>query len=35
MSAIRKPAAEAANNGLLAAELAAGINRVRSAWAFT
>ena len=31
MSAIRKLAAEAADNGLLAPELAAGINRVRSA----
>src|ERR1700737_3454519 len=31
MSAIRKPAAEAADNGLLAPELAAGIARVRSA----
>src|SRR5713226_7273145 len=31
MSAIRKLAAEAADNGLLAPELAAGISRVRSA----
>ena len=31
MSAIRKPAAEAADNGLLEPELAAGIARVRSA----
>src|SRR6202035_910153 len=31
MSASRKPAAEAADNGLLAPELAAGIARVRSA----
>ena len=31
MSAIRKLAAEAADNGLLAPELAAGINRVKSA----
>src|SRR4029077_4339730 len=31
MSAIRKPAAEAADNGLLAPELAAGISRVKSA----
>src|ERR1700675_2253729 len=31
MSAIRKPAVEAADNGLLAPELAAGISRVKSA----
>jgi len=31
MSAIRKLAAEAADNGLLAPELAAGISRVKSA----
>jgi hypothetical protein len=31
MSAIRKLAAEAADNGLLATELAAGISRVKSA----
>ena len=31
MSAIRKLAAEAADNGLLAPELAAGIQRVKSA----